>query len=1248
MMTRATLGLGRRALLALSLVIACLSAFSQSVGNLYVRPVGSLYIPLDKYTDPTTGVTGNLYNVVGGGGGAALDLDVTSWLVPFVQMGYTGLPYNGSSSMLQGLEGDLGLGFVLRPFDRLGLRLDAMGGMTDISYYDSAAAKNASGLAFSARGMLGFEYRIIPSLAMTLSGGYATYFGTQAQIFSAIEVALSLKYDLQSMGGTKSKVKVVEPKLDAVFPSLYAYYDDNPFGTVKVVNGEDCGITDVKVSFNAGHYMDQPKVCGEYSHIARGASVVVPVKALFTDSVLLITQGTDAKGEIIVEYNLLGSPRVTRVPLDFRMHHRNAITWSDDRRAASFVSPTNPAALWFAKFASGVVRDRFRGDINRPLQYAIGMFEAERLYGLNYVVVPANDYSVKHGLKDYVDSVQFPHQTLSNRGGDCSDLAVLFTTLMQSVGVEAAFITIPGHIFAAFDTGLSEDDARLSFYDPGLLIYKDGKAWVPVEITMVKDGFIKAWRVAAKEWYDSNKKGTAAFYPLPDCWKIYPPAAFPAVNPRFTLPSDSDEAVAFDGALDRFVARQIQPAVQSLGDGLAKEAPAVRANELGVLYARYGMLKESWAQLSDSAKAGTQVAWTNLANVAYLRKDYKLALQYYQWSYSQNNADDNALLGMARCQYELEDFNSSDSAYALLESRNPALAGKFGYLASIYGGQGRAWSLADRASSTSWTTALAANSGVRVASVSTAAPPVSVIKDNASVSTAQVAQTAVVPSAPVGTQSTSVIRSAAVEDTKPAIAAEAPADEKIAGASAVELAAQKRQADLEAQVEAAKSEKKLDQPIAKPTVAAEAPKDQELAEKTALAADQKRQAEIAQKAAQEAAQEAAEEEAARQRQAELAAKVAASAAAAATSDKGSIGSSPPTVTTEAPKDQDIAEKAALAAQQKKVADEAAKEASAEAAAEAAAAAQKRAADLAVKTAAVATTVAPESVAPPRESVIPESTQAASTAPKVEQAVPKAESPAPKTEQAAPKAEIAKPANETAIAEAPPPQPMVVEIKPAETKTVEAKTVEAKPTETKAVGDSELPATLSGELLLSGFDSATSLVGSWSFTKDVATQTDPEAFFAKLGMPLVQEKRAFHYTFTAKSTAVGRGWVGVGFHAFTPASYTQKGYGGGDSLCVWLTRDPVHLKENITRLQLYRSTDDWNMDLIAEVPVNESIYDDNRFDFTVDPVAGTVSVSLNGSERLTAHDVLDLKKGIYVVVRALDTAEFRDFSVEVAK
>ncbi len=194
----------------------------------------------------------------------------------------------------------------------------------------------------------------------------------------------------------------------------------------------------------------------------------------------------------------------------------------------------------------------------------------------------------------------------------------------------------------------------------------------------------------------------------------------------------------------------------------------------------------------------------------------------------------------------------------------------------------------------------------------------------------------------------------------------------------------------------------------------------------------------------------------------------------------------------------------------------------------------------------------------------------------------------------------------------------------------------------------VPATPVKVLLLKGFETAVPVVGQWKIAGGVAMQTDPDALFAKLATPLVQDRRTFSYSFSAKSDAPNRGWVGVGFHAFTPKSYTQKGFGSGDSLCVWLTRDPVHFMKDITRLQLYRSTDDWNMDLLDEVPVAESIYDLNRFEVTVDPVAGSISVSMNGTARLTAKGILELRNGIYVVFRSLDTAEFSDFKAEVTE
>ena len=90
------------------------------------------------------------------------------------------------------------------------------------------------------------------------------------------------------------------------------------------------------------------------------------------------------------------------------------------------------------------------------------------------------------------------------------------------------------------------------------------------------------------------------------------------VNPRFALPDVAETAIAFVGALDRFVVREIAPELHALEAELTEASPEVRANEVGILYANFGMLKESWKQISSSAKADYQKAWTNLGNMAYL------------------------------------------------------------------------------------------------------------------------------------------------------------------------------------------------------------------------------------------------------------------------------------------------------------------------------------------------------------------------------------------------------------------------------------------------------------------------------------------------------------------------------------------------------------------------------------------------------------------------------------------------------
>jgi hypothetical protein len=180
-------------------------------------------------------------------------------------------------------------------------------------------------------------------------------------------------------------------------------------------------------------------------------------------------------------------------------------------------------------------------------------------------------------------------------------------------------------------------------------------------------------------------------------------------------------------------------------------------------------------------------------------------------------------------------------------------------------------------------------------------------------------------------------------------------------------------------------------------------------------------------------------------------------------------------------------------------------------------------------------------------------------------------------------------------------------------------------------------------LFEGFSGAFSILGKWTVNPSAAAQTNKSALFAKLAIPLEQERRPLRYSFTAGSR--GSGWVGLGLHIIVETGQRRRGYGEGKSLLVWLTHDPKHRGDEATRLQLYRSTTDVDMTLETEAVVPESVFDANLIAIDVDPVEGQVSVSLNGSKRLVCNGFSDLAGGVAVVFRALDRAEFQDFRVE---
>jgi hypothetical protein len=97
----------------------------------------------------------------------------------------------------------------------------------------------------------------------------------------------------------------------------------------------------------------------------------------------------------------------------------------------------------------------------------------------------------------------------------------LFCALLEVFQIPTAFITIPGHIYMAFDTGAeSEWSSRKKVRE--LLIEHEGRWWLPIEITVPGQGFYRAWKIGREEWLAA---AAARLFPTAASWELYPPVS---------------------------------------------------------------------------------------------------------------------------------------------------------------------------------------------------------------------------------------------------------------------------------------------------------------------------------------------------------------------------------------------------------------------------------------------------------------------------------------------------------------------------------------------------------------------------------------------------------------------------------------------------------------------------------------------------------------------------------------------------
>jgi len=293
-----------------------------------------------------------------------------------------------------------------------------------------------------------------------------------------------------------SVVNIRDVQLDDIFPSLRHAYAYQPLGSVRVIN-DDSSPVEATVGLYIPAAVDRP--VERTITLAPHSNQVLPLEVTLSDDVLERQGSAPVQAEVSLSCEIGEKVISVRQSHTVTLHGRGALTWDETAKAAAFVTPDDPQVAAFARGLLAAHRaqlPRRRVDGNVPV--AMLVYEALATHGIRYAPDASTPYSQMRADKAAVDNIQYPAQLLSSRQGDCDDCTVLYCALLENLGVATALVEAPDHIFLLFDAGVPES-RLLGFGLDDLVLWRDERMWIPVEITKVGEGsFVDAWRLGTE------------------------------------------------------------------------------------------------------------------------------------------------------------------------------------------------------------------------------------------------------------------------------------------------------------------------------------------------------------------------------------------------------------------------------------------------------------------------------------------------------------------------------------------------------------------------------------------------------------------------------------------------------------------------------------------------------------------------------------------------------------------------------
>ncbi len=326
--------------------------------------------------------------------------------------------------------------------------------------------------------------------------------------------------------GDLSIIVLQSADLEKVFPHRRPHYAEHGLGKIEMENRSTLPM-DVELELSIEDWAE-PVITK--TTLAPGAKAWVPVKAAFLDKLLSNPEQRSVQAIVQARFVHDDLKRSVRKSFPVTLLEGKAFSWEQPLGIASFVNGQDPAIEAYASelFRQFAAAHPEQARASHPLRnhlLALFAFQALAESGIHYK--PDTERPFASLGKGALDTVQFPSQTLERKVGDCDDLAVLYASVLEAMGVPTALVPVTGHVFPMYDSGLRKENRAAFPVDEAKTVLRGETLWVPVETTLLGRAkrFEEAWMAGAENYRGKYKVASKDVVEIRPNWLAYPPVA---------------------------------------------------------------------------------------------------------------------------------------------------------------------------------------------------------------------------------------------------------------------------------------------------------------------------------------------------------------------------------------------------------------------------------------------------------------------------------------------------------------------------------------------------------------------------------------------------------------------------------------------------------------------------------------------------------------------------------------------------